>query len=231
MTSRIEFGMDPDGVRITKLSSVDATIVVPEDVNGYPVVAIGPSFLSGSVGRGSRTLVIPGCVKRIDPHMLDGIAGVSRIEYQGELSDFEKCKVMTNCDCVLKCKADGEDFEFRFINGHPMSFPEFDDIILSLCMRLTPEIALKRLTHPIGLTEENRIKYEKFVSDRVMPKAEQAVTNGDVETLKSLFASGMIHEGDMRKLLERSVISGRIPVTSLLMSRIREMSLEQEGRV
>lgn len=231
MTSRIEFEMSADGVRITKLSSVDATIVVPEQVNGYPVVAIGPSFLSGSVGRGSRTLVIPGCVKRIDPHMLDGIAGVSQIEYQGELADFEKCKVMTNCDCVLRCKADGEDFEFRFVSGHPMSFPEFDDIILSLCMRLTPEIALKRLTHPVGLTEENRIRYEKFVSDRVMPKAEQAVTNGDVETLRTLFASGMIHEADMRRLLERSVISGRIPVTSLLMARIREMSLEKNDKV
>lgn len=222
MTSRIDYDLDRDGIHIKKLSTVDSVIVVPDHVNGYPVVSIGPSFLSGSFGRGSKTLVIPGTVRDVDPSMLDGIAGVSEIDFDGELSDFERFKVMTNCDCTLKCKTNGEDYEFRFISGHPMSFPEFDDTILSLFMRLTPEIAISRLAHPIGLTEDNRLKYEKFISDRVMPKAEQAVTNGDVSTLRTLFASGTISDKDMERLLKRSVISGRTSVTSLLMTEIKD---------
>ncbi len=227
MTSRVDFDIVRDGAHIKRLSSVDPVIVVPESVSGFPVVSLGPAFLSGSVGRGSRTLIVPGSVERIDPNMLDGMAGVSEIVYDGELSYFERFKVMTNCDCTLRCRVDGDDFEFRFISGHPMSFPEFDDTILGLCMRLTPEIALKRLSHPVGLTEDNRAKYERFISDRVMPKAEQAVTNGDLATLRTLFASGTIRDDDMRRLLERSVTSGRIPVTSLLLAEIGRRDRER----
>ena len=149
MNGRIAYEACSGGIRITRMNSVDKTIEVPSSVDGLPVTAIGPSFLSGSPGKGSRTLVIPSSVVDMDPEMLDGIASITEIDYDGDLSVFQRSKVVACSDCTLRCRDCGEEFDFDFFAGQPMSFPEFDDLILSLCLRLTPEIALKRLTHPV----------------------------------------------------------------------------------
>jgi|GEM_PF-1203807 len=224
MNGRIAYEACSGGIRITRMNSVDKTIEVPSSVDGLPVTAIGPSFLSGSPGKGSRTLVIPSSVVDMDPEMLDGIASITEIDYDGDLSVFQRSKVVACSDCTLRCRDCGEEFDFDFFAGQPMSFPEFDDLILSLCLRLTPEIALKRLTHPVGLTPENRERYRRFLSGRIMPKAEQCVVGGDIEGLIGLFDSDMLSDDDMRRLLRRSVESGRTAVTSTLMSEIGRRS-------
>ena len=66
MTSKVSFDICEDGLVITKLVTIDKTIVVPEEVQGMPVRGIGPAFLSDSRGGSGRTLVIPACVTRID---------------------------------------------------------------------------------------------------------------------------------------------------------------------
>ncbi len=226
MTAKVSFETGNDGLVITKLTTFDKTIMVPEEVQGMPVRGIGPSFLSGSHGGNGRTLVIPECVSKMDPSALDGTTGIIRIEYGGELETFETFKLVNSTDCTVSCRNHGEDFAFDFISGRPMSFPEFDDSVLSLYVRLTPEIALSRLVNPVGLTDENRAKYERFISGRIMPRAEQAVSSGDTVGLEKLFSSGMISDDDLRKLLDRSLRSGRITVTSMLMSEIRRRDTE-----
>ena len=226
MTAKVSFEKGNDGLVITKLTTFDKTIVVPEEVRGMPVRGIGPSFLSNSHGGNGRTLVIPACVSEMDPSALDGTTGIIRIEYGGELETFESFKLTNSTDCTVSCRNHGEDFTFEFISSRPMSFAEFDDSVLSLYVRLTPEIALSRLVNPVGLTDENRAKYERFISERIMPRAEQAISSGDTAGLEKLFSSGMISDGDLRKLLDRSLRSGRITVTSMLMSEIRRRDTE-----
>ena len=221
MTSKVDFDMTPSGVRITKLTTIDKTIVVPDSVNGVPVRSIGPTFLSDSRGGSARTLVIPATVESMDPAALDGTTGIVEIRYEGELERFETFKLLCSNDCVVRCPCQGREFCFEFMANHPMSFPEFDDAVLSLYMRLTPEVALSRLIDPVGLTDANRDKYRRFISDRIMPRAEQAVSTGDSETLGKLLTTGMISDADLRRLLDRSLRSGRIPMTSILMSETR----------
>ncbi len=222
MTSKVDFDITQSGVRITKLTTIDKTIVVPDNVNGAPVTSIGPRFLTDSRGGSARTLVIPATVASMDPSALDGTTGIVEIRYEGELEVFETFKLLCSNDCVVKCPNKGKEFSFEFMANHPMSFPEFDDAVLSLYMRLTPEVALSRLVDPVGLTDVNRDKYRRFISDRIMPRAEQAVSTGDSEVLGKLLSTGMISDADLRRLLDRSLRSGRIPMTSILMSETRK---------
>lgn len=230
MTAKISFDADREGAVVTRLVTVDKTVVVPETIDGMPVHAIGPGFLAESRGGSGRTLIIPACVTRIDPAALDGTMGISTIEYGGELETFESFKLVNSNDCVLSCRNHGKDYRFGFMAYHPMSFPEFDDAVLSLCMRLTPEIALERLAEPVGLTAENRARYERFISDRIMPRAEKAVSSGDGSVLEELFAAGMLDDEALRILLERSVRSGRIAMTSAIMSMIRKNTVDSGNR-
>lgn len=221
MTSKVDFEAMPTGVRVTRLTTIDKNIVIPDNVNGQPVRSIGPRFLSDSRGGSARTLIIPATVTSMDPAALDGTTGIVEIRYEGELEVFEGFKLVCSNDCVVRCPCHGKEFRFEFMANHPMSFPEFDDAVLSLYMRLTPEVALNRLIDPVGLTDVNRDKYRRFISDRIMPRAEQAVSTGDSETLMKLLSTGMISDDDLRRLLDRSLRSGRIPMTSILMSETR----------
>ncbi len=209
------------GLRITHVSTTDRVIMLPAEISGTPVVSLGESVFMGSPAMGARTLVIPSSIMDIDPETLEGSSGISTIEFDGELEAFCRFKVINAGDCTLKCRLGGEPYSFDFIGNHPMSFPEFDDTLLSLYLGLTLEVAAERITNPIGLTDVNRAKYEKFISDRIIPRAEQAVGAGDTGTLIELMATGLMSDDDLRKLLERSLRSGRVPVTSVIMSEIR----------
>ena len=224
MTVKISFDADREGAVITRIVTTGKTIVVPEEIDGMPVHGIGPGFLTESRGGGGRKLVIPACVTDMDQSALEGTMGISSIEYGGELETFESFKLVNSNDCVLSCRNHGKDFRFEFISDYPMSFPEFDEAVLNLYMRLTPEVALSRLTEPIGLTPENRAKYERFISDRIMPRAVQAVSSGNRAVLEELFSTGMLDDGALMELLKRSARSGRIAMTSVIMSMIRKRS-------
>ena len=146
--------------------------------------------------------------------------------WRGELEAFCRLKLRSYSDCEVECRENGRDFTFLFIANTPMSFPEFDEAILTMYLGLTPEMAINRLSDPVELTDANRERYERFVSDRIMPGAEQAVSDGDCPGLSEIIGTGMVSDSDLRRLLERSLRSGRIPVTSLLMSEIRRRSLK-----
>lgn len=224
MTAKVSFDADSDGTVVTRMVTTDKIIVVPEEIDGMPVHGIGPAFLSESRGGGGRRLVIPACVTDIDPSALEGTMGISSIDYGGELETFGSFKLVNGNDCVLSCRNRGKDFRFEFMADYPMSFPEFDEAVLGLYMRLTPEVALSRLAEPVGLTEENRAKYERFISDRIMPRAVQAVSSGNRAALEELLSAGMLDDAALMDLLDRSARSGRIAMTSAIMSMIRKRS-------
>lgn len=228
MTMRFEHAPAEGGVEITRMSGTDRRMEIPDEIDGMPVVSLGEQILAQSPGGSGRTLVIPGTVMRASPETLEGSSGISRIEYRGELEAFCRLKLRSYSDCEVECRENGRDFTFLFIANTPMSFPEFDEAILSMYLGLTPEMAINRLSDPVGLTDANRERYERFVSDRIMPGAEQAVSDGDCPGLTEIIGTGMVSDADLIRLLERSLRSGRIPVTSLLMSEIRRRSLKNQ---
>ncbi len=227
MTGRMEHEADGDGIRITRLITTDREIEIPSTLDGRPVVSIGSGFMIGSPGSNGRTLRIPSSVTFMESDMFESVRGISIIEYDGELELFQSFKLTISNDCTVRCKHRGQPFEFMFKGDHMMSFPEFDEAVLNLHLGLTPELALRRLSEPVFLSDDHRSRYEMFVSDQVMPRAEQAVANGDLDVLRELMSTGMISDIVLRRLLERSLRSGRIPVTSLLMSEIRVRSLKE----
>lgn len=229
MTTRVDHELCGDGVRITRMSSTDRILKVPEEIGGLPVTSIGPGILRQSPGSNGRTLRIPSSVTSVDPGVFDGARGVGAIEYGGELSVFGTFGLVLEWDCVLRCLSGGRPFEFTFPSRTPMSFPEFDDEMFRRFIGMTPDIALTRLSEPYGLTEENRARYERYVSDKVVPQAERAASAGDAAQLRRLLSTGLVSDGDVRRLMERSVRSGRIAVTSMLMSELNRRSARGKG--
>ena len=94
----------------------------------------------------------------------------------------------------------------------------FDEGLLAMSFKMTQEIAVKRLRDPVLLTPECESRYRRYLSGRIMPRAEQAVTSGDTGRLKELISTGMFDDASIRDLMERSLRSGKTAVTSMLMS-------------
>ena len=218
---RTDHEMDADGARVTAISSADKVVEVPSEIDGAPVVSIGPRLLSRSRGVQGRTLRIPSSVVRMDPDALEGAVGLAVVEYGGGIGEFSGFGLTCPCDCRLVC---GDGFSFDFKGGAPMWFPGFDRAMLGFGSGLTLETAVARLSDPVLLSDEDRAGYEAFVSERVMPRAERAVSSGDVAALRGLLSTGMVGDADLRRLLERSARSGKVSVTSMLMSEISSRS-------
>ncbi len=225
MMQRIEHEDDRDGILITSVSSTDKTIEVPAEMDGRPVVSIGPRFLVRSQGVQGRVLRIPASVVRMDPDALEGAVGITSIEYGGDISTFSSFGLTSANDCGLVC---GDGFSFDFKGGVPMSFPDYDKVMLSFASGLTLENAIARITKPACLSEENLEGYKRFISDRIMPRAERAIAAGDSEAIKELLSTGMIGDDDLKRLLQRSARSGKIAVTSMLMSVISSRFYENK---
>lgn len=222
----ISFGSEPfgNGLRVTRVSSTDRVVRIPGDIGGVPVVSIGPAFMSGCPSAQGRTLSIPGTVADMDPEALDGVSGIAVIEFGGDMATFSGFGIIAPSECTLRCMESDGPFEFRFPAGMPMAFPGFDEAALSSMFSMTMETAMARLSHPVMLTDAARDGYHRAVRDRVMPRAEQAVSSGDKASLDELSSAGMLDVPDLMTLLERSARSGRIPMTSAIMSMIRRKS-------
>lgn len=227
MANRTEYEDCGGGLRITRLVSTDKVVTVPSDHDGKPVVSLGPRILVGSPPADGRTVRIPSTVTDMDPETLCGIIGIKRVEYDGELEVFNSFGAVTETDCTLVCRNSGSEYTFDFLARHPMSFPGFDDALMSMNMRMSPEIAARRLRDPIGLSEKARARYEKVLSEVLMPRAEQAVSKGDVKALRELFSTGMVSDADISRLMERSLRSGKTGITSALMSEVLRRYLEK----
>ena len=217
MANKIDFEPCAGGCRVTRLVSTDRDIVVPDTIDGSPVVAIGPYFLTGSPASDGRTVTVPGSVRVIDHDAFGGIIGIRGITYGGSMEEFCSFELDAEYD-VDVTTSDGHTF--AFLSGYPMRFPAFDEALLAMSFKMTQEIAVKRLRDPVLLTPECESRYRRYLSSRIMPRAEQAVTSGDTGRLKELISTGMFDDASIRELMERSLRSGKTAVTSMLMSEL-----------
>ena len=215
MANKIDVERCEGGCRITRLVSTDRDITVPDSVDGMAVVEIGPSFMSGSPASDGRTVTIPASVKRMDPDAFSGIIGIHSIDYGGTMEEFSSFEIFAEFDCEVRT---GDDHEFRFLSGYPMGFPGFDEAIQTMNFKMDQDLAVKRLRDPVLLTDACRERYREYLSGRIMPKAEQAVTNGDTSKLSEMISTGLFDDEAVRGLIERSLRSGKTAVTSMLMS-------------
>lgn len=221
MANKFEWSAVADGVIITKMVSTDRNIVVPDSIDGRIVVELGDRFLMGSPNSDNRSITVPSTVGRFGKDAFSGIMGVNAIEYKGDVGNLFSAGMTAEYDFTLRYTMDGTEKIFGFISGFPISFPEFDAAILSTTFRMTPEVAMQRLSDPVMLTDEHREGYAKYLRSRIIPMAERAVADNDPDSLRELFSTGILAEDDMRELLKRSVRSGRTAMTSVVMSLIR----------
>ena len=221
MANKFEWSAVAGGVIITKMVSTDRDIVVPDSIDGRIVVELGDRFLMGSPNSDNRSITVPSTVGRFGKDAFSGIMGVNAIEYKGDVGNLFSAGMTAEYDFTLRYTMDGTEKIFGFISGFPISFPEFDAAILSTTFRMTPEVAMQRLSDPVMLTDEHREGYAKYLRSRIIPMAERAVADNDPDSLRELFSTGILAEDDMRELLKRSVRSGRTAMTSVVMSLIR----------
>ena len=221
MANKFEWSAVADGVIITKMVSTDRNIVVPDSIDGRIVVELGDRFLMGSPNSDNRSITVPSTVGRFGKDAFSGIMGVNAIEYKGDVGNLFSAGMTAEYDFTLRYTMDGTEKIFGFISGFPISFPEFDAAILSTTFRMTPEVAMQRLSDHVMLTDEHREGYAKYLRSRIIPMAERAVADNDPDSLRELFSTGILTEDDMRELLKRSVRSGRTAMTSVVMSLIR----------
>lgn len=223
MANKIETEKFGDGLKIDRFVSTDSDMVVPDSINGVPIKALGSRFLMGSPNADSRTITIPSSVESIARDAFSGIIGLREIHYLGEFEVFNSFNLIAEYDCRVVSSNKGMPVDFPFLSGYPMSFPAFDDAILSVSFKMSPEVAMKRLRDPLMLTEKNAAKYTRYMRDRTMPLAEHAVTTNDRPALEEVVRTGLLDTDGMRTLLKRSLRSGKTSMTSAIMSMIRRM--------
>lgn len=226
MANKVESEPCGGGRRITRLVSTDRDIVVPDSIEGAAVVAVGPFFLSGSPASDGRTVTVPGTVAEIDRDAFGGIIGIREIAYGGTMEDFCSLGLDAEFDVEVST-ADGH--RFGFLSGYPMRFPAFDEAIQAMNFKMTQELAVSRLRDPVLLTPECEERYRRYLSSRIMPRAEQAVTSGDTSKLTELLSTGMFDDASVRTLMERSLRSGKTAVTSMLMSELYSRRNGEKG--
>ncbi len=226
MANKVESEPCGGGRRITRLVSTDRDIVVPDSIDGAAVVAIGPFFLSGSPASDGRTVTVPGTVAEIDRDAFGGIIGIREIAYGGTMEDFCSLGLDAEFDVEVST-ADGH--RFGFLSGYPMRFPAFDEAIQAMNFKMTQELAVSRLRDPVLLTPECEERYRRYLSSRIMPRAEQAVTSGDTSKLAELLSTGMFDDASVRALMERSLRSGKTAVTSMLLSELYSRRNGEKG--
>ena len=221
MANKIDWEPVDGGVGITKLVSTDRDIVVPEEIDGMPVVHLGSRFLMGSPNSGSRSLRIPSSVVSFDRDAFSGIMGLRTIRYSGNMDVLNNSRLNAEYDCRIVCEGDG--FSFDFISGFPMSFPEFDEAILSSHVTTKVETAMERISNPYGLEDHHRDGYVTILRRKVIPMAEHAIIGNNPSELDRILSTGILDREDLRTLLGKSVLSGKTGMTSLIMGTIRRM--------
>lgn len=221
MANKVEWSETSDGIIITRMVSTDRDITVPREIDGREVTELADRFLMGSPNADNRSVTIPSSVKRFGRDALSGISGVTSVSFDGDVTDLFSAEMTADSDFTLHYTYEGAERSFGFVSGFPVSFPGFDSAILSASFRMTPEVAMKRLSDPVMLTDEHRNGYASYLRNRIIPMAERAVAENDPDSLRELYATGILGDGDMRGLLKRSVRSGRTAMTSVVMSLIR----------
>ena len=222
MANKMESRPSKDGVELVRLISTDRDIIIPDTIDGMPVTSLCDRFLMGSPNTDNRTLTIPASVVRFGRDSLSGVTGIRTIDYRGEFSTLSSAGIVAEYDVTVTALHEGRRMSFDFISGFPISFPGFDEAILSASFRMSPEVAMQRLSDPVCLTDECRDGYREYMLKRITPMAEHAVTDNDPDSLSDLYSTGLLDGDALRSLLGISVKSGKVAMTSVIMSLIRK---------
>lgn len=218
-----------DGLRLKCISTFDTDVEIPSEIDGMKVVSLGDRFMLNVRGNGTHTLRIPSTVTDVTQDAFTGSPGIVCIDYDGELEMFCGFRISLENECLLRCRFEGKPYEFLFPARSIMSFPEFDDNLLSSNIGVSEDIVLSRLSKPVLLTADDERQYRSFIHERIIPRATNAVVNGNISDLRHMESARMFDEDILMSLLERSIESGRTSVTSLLMSIIREHHIGKES--
>lgn len=216
------------GLRVVSLSTLDTDIVIPREIDGKKVLSLGDRFLLSAHGTGTRTLTIPSTVTDVSSDAFAGSSGITEIDFDGELEAFCKFNITLENECTLKCMYEGRKFEFTFPCKCVMSFPDFDNMILSSNIGLGEDLVMTRLSDPAMLTDENRKQYTSYIREHIMPRAERAAATGNVSDLVRINSTGVLDAYNLKILLEKSIESGKTAATSAIMSMIRESYLNEK---
>ena len=222
MPARMDTLKIGDGLEITRLVTSDPTIDIPREIDSIKVTSLGPMFLKDSHGNAVRSLIIPSSVTKASPDALE-CSRVGSIEYEGDFKTFNSFGWTATNSCKVVC---GDGFSFDFISGVPMCFPQFDEYVLESYHRIPEKVVLNRLGRPVMMTDDIRERYLRYLRSRIIPMAEHAIVEDDIGTLTDVIGSGAITEEDLYRMLEKSVRSGRISSTSIIMSALNRTGTE-----
>ena len=217
-----------NGLRVVSLSTLDTDIKIPHEIDGKEVLSLGDRFLLNARGTGARTLTVPSTVIDVSSDAFAGSSGIAEIDFGGELKAFCKFGIILENECTLRCTYEGRKFEFTFPRKCIMSFPEFDNMILSSNIGLGEDLVMARLSNPAMLTDENRKQYTSYMREHIMPRAERAAATGNVSDLVRIYSTGILGTCNLKILLEKSIESGKTAATSAIMSMIRESYLNEK---
>lgn len=217
-----------EGLRVVSLSTFDTDIKIPCEIDGKKVLSLGDRFLLNAHGTGTRTLTIPSTVVDVSPDAFAGSSGIAKINFDGELETFCKFKITLENECTLRCMYNERNFEFTFPRKCTMSFPDFDNMILSSNIGLGEDLVMARLSNPAMLTEENKKQYTSYMREHIMPRAERAAATGNVSDLVRIYSTNVLDIRNLKTLLEKSIESGKTSTTSAIMSMIRESYLNEK---
>ena len=204
------------GVMLTGTVSNEEIITIPESIEGFPVVSIAGRSFRNLMGAGTHTVIIPSTVTRSEPDALDLSVNIRHIVYRGSFDTFNEFGWYSECECEVEC----EDFSFIFPARHHLSFPLFDKEMLESNLAVFDTVALKRLSKPRHLSDDCRIKYLDRMQKRSMRLAQHAVTSNDPDSLIGIFDADILSDDDLREILELALLSGKVAMTSTVMSEI-----------
>ena len=114
---------------------------------------------------------------------------------------------------IFSLHVEGEGYRARrqFVDGR-LDMPGYDAVFDKACNEeqfLTlMKMALYRLEYPYELTEEAKIRYEKYISDHEVAVLEQLVHMEDEETLHMLCSQPMISDEAIQAAIVRAVSDG-----------------------
>lgn len=222
MANKIEIRPFGEGAEIVRMVTTDRDVAIPEEIDGMKVVSLGDRFMMGSPNVDNRSVTVPATVVSFGRDAFSGVSGVRRIDYLGEFAVLSDSEIALDYDCTVSSFHDGRRFSFGFVSGYPVSFPGFDEAVISSGFRMTPEIAMARLSDPVMLTDGCRESYESYMRGRIVPMAERSVAANDPGSLMEAYSTGLLGRKELNDLLKLSVRSGKVSMTSAIMSLIRK---------
>jgi hypothetical protein len=205
-------------------------MAIPSEIDGRTVTSLGSMFMMGTMISGSSTLKVPPTVTRIQEDAFYGASGIKSIVLDMDFETFNSFRLIIDYDCRVTVKETEGPRNLDFFKGYPMFFPDFDEEVHKRALRLSEDMAISRLSTPLGLTAENREAYTRYLKERMNVLAERSVSSNDREKMTILSGLNLISEEEYTELIKKSVLSGKTAMTSTLLSLKWKLSKSRRGR-